>query len=209
MAGLLIVGAGGHGKVVADTAVEMGKWENVAFVDDRYLQLKTVLTRPVIGNILQTPLFLAEYSDIIVAIGSNSLRFELLRRFRNMGFYLPTLVHPTAFISRSATIGAGSVVFAQVAVNAGTQLGMGSIVNTGATIDHDCVVGDGVHISPGAHLAGEVQIGNCSWIGIGSSILQQISIGENVIVGAGAAITVNIPRDVTVVGVPGKIIKGL
>ena len=207
MSGLLIVGAGGHGKVVADTAYESGRWEKIAFLDDRYPELKSSLLWPVLGKIAQATEFLTEYSDMVIAIGNNLLRAELVYRFTKMGFFMPTIVHPTAFVSKSVMIGAGSVVFAQVAVNAGTQIGHGSIVNTGATIDHDCLVGDGVHISPGAHLAGTVIVGNYSWLGIGSSVIQQISIGENVVIGAGAVITQNVPNDVTVVGVPGKIIK--
>ena len=207
MAGLLIVGAGGHGKVVADTAYESGNWEKIAFLDDRYPLLKSLVIWPVLGNIFQASMFRDEYSNIVVAIGDNALRFELVHRFLGMGFFLPVIIHPTAFVSRFAHIGLGSVIFAQVATNAGAHIGIGSIVNTGATIDHDCLVGDGVHISPGVHLAGSVKVGNCSWIGIGSSILPQICIGENVVVGAGAAITANIPNDVTVVGVPGKTIR--
>jgi len=207
MAGLLIVGAGGHGKVVADTAYESGRWENIAFLDDRSSELNSSLFWPVLGKIEQASLFSLDYSDLAVAIGNNLLRVELVHRFTKMGFFMPTIVHPNAFVSRSVMIGAGSVVFAQVAVNAGTHIGIGSIVNTGATIDHDCLVGDGVHISPGAHLAGSVKVGNYSWLGIGSSVIQQISIGENVVVGAGAVITENVPNDVTVIGVPGKIIK--
>lgn len=208
MPGLLIIGAGGHGKVVADTAYETGQWEKIAFLDDRYLELKSLLRWPILGSIAQAPLFISEYSEAIVAIGNNSLRFELLQYFKELGFGLATILHPTAFVSQFAKIGTGSVVFAQAAINAGAQIGSASIVNTGAAIEHDCFIGNGVHISPGVHLAGEVKVGNYSWIGIGASVVQQISIGENVIVGAGAAIIASIPENTTVVGVPGRIIKG-
>jgi len=207
MSRLLIVGAGGHGKVVADTAYESCNWEKIAFLDDRYPVLKSLFIWPVLGNISQAFTFRHEYSDIVVAIGDNILRFALIHRFLEMGFFLPVIIHPTTFVSRLAHIELGSVIFAQVAINAGVHIGIGSIVNTGATIDHDCLVGNGVHISPGVHLAGEIKVGNYSWIGIGSSIIQQICIGENVIIGAGAAIHINIPNNVTAVGVPGKIIK--
>lgn len=208
MPGLLIVGAGGHGKVVADTAYEMGKWRKIAFLDDRYLTLKSLLRWPILGSIAQAPLLVSEYSEAVVAIGNNSLRLALLQHFRKIGFDLPAILHPAAFISQFAKIGTGSVVFAQAAVNAGAQIGSASIVNTGAVIDHDCFIGDGVHISPGARLAGEVKIGNYSWVGIGASVVQRISIGENVMVGAGSAIIASIPNNTTVVGVPGRIIKG-
>lgn len=207
MPGLLIIGAGGHGKVVADTAYESGFWEKISFLDDRYPEVKSQVIWPVVGRIENISLFMTEYSDVFVAIGNNLLRFQLVQRFIEMGFFLPTIVHPTAFVSRFTKVGAGTIIFAQAAVNAGAQIGMGSIVNTGVTVDHDCLVGDGAHISPGVHLAGGVKVGNYSWIGTGSSILPQICIGRNVVVGAGAAIIENIPNDVTVVGVPGKIIK--
>jgi len=207
MAGLLIVGAGGHGKVVADTAYESGEWEKIAFLDDRYPAVKSILGWPVLGTISQASVLIEEYSNIVVAIGDNVLRFTLVHAFIEMGFVLPVIVHPTAFVSRFAQIGLGSVIFAQVAINAGTHIGIGSIVNTGATIDHDCLVGNGVHISPGVHLAGGITVGNYSWIGIGASVIQQINIGEHVMIGAGAAVRTMIPNDVTVVGVPGEIIK--
>ncbi len=207
MAGLLIVGAGGHGKVVADTAYESGRWEKIAFLDDRYPVLKSILQWPVLGTISQASVLIEEYSNIVVAIGDNVLRFELVHGFIEMGFVLPVIVHPTAFVSRFAQVGLGSVIFAQVAIHAGTHIGIGSIVNTGATIDHDCLVGNGVHISPGVHLAGGITVGNYSWIGIGASVIQEICIGEHVMIGAGAAIHTMIPNNVTVVGVPGKVIK--
>lgn len=207
MSGLLVLGAGGHGRVVVDTACEMGIWDNIAFLDDRYPELTSSLSWPVIGTIEQAGDFLSEYSDLVIAIGNNLLRVELIERFAQKGFSFPIIVHPTAFISKSAEIGCGSVVFAQSAINAGSKLGIGCIVNTGATVDHDCILGDGIHISPGAHLAGAVKVGNGSWIGLGSSVIQQISIGNGVVVGAGAVITNSIPNDVTVIGIPGKIVK--
>jgi sugar O-acyltransferase (sialic acid O-acetyltransferase NeuD family) len=204
---LLVVGAGGHGKVVADTAYEEGRWDKIAFLDDRYPKLNVSLLWPVLGKLEQAQVFLKEYSDVAVAVGNNRLRVELIDRFSKVGFLLPAIVHPSAFVSRSAVIGAGSVLFAQAAVNAGAKIGIGSIVNTGATIDHDCIVADGVHISPGAHLAGTVKVGKCSWLGIGCSVIQQLSIGENVLVGAGAVIIKNVPNNVTIVGIPGKIVR--
>ena len=207
MSGLLVIGAGGQGKVVADTAYEHGHWKKIAFLDDRYPELNSLLSCPVLGKIEHAPLFSHEYSDIVVAIGNNLVRVKLIRHFKKIGFSIPIVVHPSAFVSKFAKIGSGSVIFAQGVVNAGAEIGIGCIVNTGATVDHDCSIGDGVHVSPGAHLAGEVKIGSYSWIGIGSAVIQQISIGKNVLIGAGTVITKNIPDDVTVVGVPGKIIK--
>lgn len=207
MNGLLIVGAGGHGKVVADTAIEIGRWEKIAFLDDKYPLITSTLNWPVLGTIEQASSFIKDYSELTVAIGNNSLRVELLRRFYGMRFVLPSIVHPTAFVSRAAILEAGSVVFAQSAINASSKIGLGSIINTGVTVDHDCILGEGVHLSPGVHLGGEVTIGNYSWLGVGSTVIEQISIGEKVIIGAGSVIVDNLPGNVTVVGVPGRVIK--
>lgn len=207
MSGLLIVGAGGHGKVVADTASCNGSWDKVAFLDDRFPSFRQVLNWPVLGSIAQAPSFLEDYPDLTVAIGNNPLRVKLLRRFAELGFRLPGIVHPSAYLSETAVLGSGSVVLPQCAVNAGAVIGFGCIINTGATIDHECVLGEGVHISPGAHLGGEVTIGDFSWLGIGSSVIQQITIGKNVVIGAGTVIIKNIPDNVKVYGVPGRVVK--
>lgn len=207
MAGLIIVGAGGHGKVVADTAYEMGAWEKIAFIDDRYPEVSSILSWTIIGRANQAVDFIDEYTDVVVAIGNNTLRLELLEHFEKLGFSIPSIIHPTAFVSKNAILGSGNVIFAQAVVNAGVKIGSGCIINTGATVDHDCNLDNGVHISPGAHLAGTVKIGETSWIGIGSSVIQNVNIGSKVIVGAGAVITKDIPSNVTVVGVPGRIIK--
>lgn len=207
MTGLLIVGAGGHGRVVADTACEMGRWCKVAFVDDRYPSLTKVSCWPVIGRLDEIDSLLSEYSEIVVAIGNNHLRIDLLKKFMGMGVSLPAVVHPTAFVSSRSEINVGVVIFARAVINIGAKIGLGCIINTAATVDHDCILGEGVHLSPGANLAGGVSIGSNSWFGIGSSAIQKIEIGSNVIVGAGSAIINNIASNVTVVGVPARIIK--
>lgn len=206
MPGLLIIGAGGHGKVVADTAMTMNYWDKIAFMDDLYPQIKSLLYFPVLGTIDECLFFQGEYQDLVVAVGDNELRIELIQRFIDCGFRFPVIIHPTAFVSTFSELGKGTVIFAQAAVNAGTVVGIGGIINTGATVDHDCLLGCGVHVSPGVHIAGQVNVGDYTWLGIGSSIIQRCSIGHNVMVGAGAVIIEDVPSNVTVVGVPGKII---
>jgi len=206
VSGLLVVGAGGHGKVVADTAYETGRWSKIAFLDKRQ-DIKSVLSWPIIGCDDEAPFFLKEYQELAVALGNNQTRLKMLRHFAKIGFSLPVIIHPSAYVSNSAVIEAGCVVFAQSAVNAGVKIGFGSILNTCVSVDHDCILEDGVHLSPGVHLAGEVTVGSCSWIGIGTSVIQGVSIGQRVIVGAGTAVIKNIGDDVTVVGVPGGVIK--
>lgn len=204
---LLIIGAGGHGKVVADTAIETGKWNDIAFLDDRWNSLKSVLSLPVMGPLNIITEMKSRFSEIAVAVGDSLLRIELLKKYELLGFSLARIIHPTAFISRHAVIYPGCVVFAQGVVNAGAVIGFGSIINTGSVVEHDCILGEGVHICPGVKLAGQVSIGKHSWIGIGSSVIQQVSIGENVMVGAGTVVIDNVSDNVTVAGVPGRVIK--
>jgi sugar O-acyltransferase (sialic acid O-acetyltransferase NeuD family) len=204
---LLVIGAGGHGSVVADTAEAMGNWQNIEFVDDRFPGLNQFYKWKVIGNTQSLDTYSKHDVDVIVAIGNNKTRMSYITKLLQAGFHLATIVHPDAYVSPLSTIGMGTVVFAKCVVNAGSHIGVGSILNTGCTVDHGCMVGNGVHISPGAHIAGEVRIGDLSWIGIGASVIQRITIGSNVMVGAGAAIIRDIPDHAKVVGVPGRIIS--
>ena len=202
---LLIVGAGGHGKVAAETALAAG-WNSVVFLDDRVEELQESFRWPVKGSVSDAVNLLDSYADAIVAVGHAETRLQLIRQLSELGFHLPALVHPSAWVSPSAELGMGSVVFANAAVNAEAELGRGVIVNTGATVDHDCVIDDGVHICPGVHLAGEVSVGRGSWIGIGSCVIQQLRIGERVTVGAGSAVVRSVEDGERVAGVPAQMI---
>lgn len=204
---LIIIGAGGHGRVIADAAEASGCWHDIAFLDDRYPELMLSGAWPVIGKIKDAQNIQQRFSDACIGIGDNVTRLKLLNSLREIGFNLPVVVHPTATISHHAKIAEGTVIFAQAVVNIGASLGVGCIVNTGAKIDHDCVLGTAVHISPGVSLAGRVAIGDYSWIGAGASVKQLIVIGENVIVGLGSAVVKNLPDGVTAVGVPARIVE--
>ncbi|MGH8177792.1 MAG: acetyltransferase [Steroidobacter sp.] len=207
MTTLLIVGAGGHGRVVADAALTMSLWRSVCFVDDAAAPL-SVLGFPVVGRSADLERLASSYKAVVIGIGEASARLKLLERCAALGYELPVVVHASASISRFASIGRGSVVFAQAAVNVGTALGQGCIVNTGATVDHDCELEEGVHVCPGVHLAGSVRIAARSWIGIGSAVRQGIRIGSDVTVGAGAAVVSDIESSVTVMGVPARTKRG-
>ena len=209
MSDLLILGAGGHAKVVAETALASGAASRVAFLDDR--ALPPVLGWPVLGPLDQAlePLIHEQFPAALVAIGHPATRLRWLVQLQAAGYRLPLLIHPSAWISPSAQIGPASVVFAQAAVQAQAVIGTGAILNTGCSVDHDARLGDGVHICPGARLAGEVQVGARSWIGIGASVIQQIRIGADVTVGAGAAVVHNLPDGVTAVGVPACVLSSI
>jgi len=204
MSGLLIAGAGGHGKVVADIAEAVGRWNQIAFLDDRHELIRHVKKYPVLGNMQMAAELFPEYSDVVVAVGASNLRLDLLARFSGLGFGLPALVHPSAWMSPSARVGEGCVICAQAAIGVDAMLGQGVIVNTGACVDHDNLIGEGVHICPGANLSGGGQVGRGSWLGVGCSVIQGISIGDDVIVGAGAVVIDDVVVNMTVAGVPAR-----
>lgn len=204
MAALLIVGAGGHGKVVADAALSTGRWDEVEFLDDAWPAKKENGPWGIRGKVESFQEWRTRCREAVVAVGNNRLRLQFQHRLADAGFEIASVVHPSAQISRFAQIGAGSVVFANAVVNVGTVIGEAAIINTAATIDHDCRLGMGVHVSPGAHLAGGVSVGAFSWIGIGGVVRQLISIGSDVTVGAGAVVVADIQDGVTVMGVPAR-----
>ena len=209
MSGLLIVGAGGHGKVVAEAAEAVGQWQRIAFVDRAHTRPGRVMHWPLLGGGADPEalsLRRLDYPELIVAIGNNARRLAALRALAARGFTLPAVIHPSAAVSPSAKLGGGCAVLAQAAVNAETRLGVGVIVNTGASVDHECDLGDGVHIAPGVRLAGGVRVGGGSWVGIGASVIQQITIGANAMIGAGSVVLDDVPDGVTVAGVPAKLI---
>jgi len=203
---LLILAAGGHAKVVAETALAAGAATHIAFLDDR--PLNPVLGWPVLGPLEQAlePSIQEHFPAALVAIGHAATRLRWLTQLHSAGYELPLLIHPSAWVSPSAQIGPGSVVFAHATVQAQAVIGTGAILNTGCSVDHDAQLADGLHICPGARLAGEVHVGARSWIGIGATVIQQVRIGADVTVGAGAAVLRDLPDGVTAVGVPARVL---
>ena len=133
MSALLIVGAGGHGKIVADIARNLGRWGEIAFLDDKYPGTATVSEWEIIGKISVAGKYLKKFPEAAVAIGANSIRLEVMKNMLNDGFRFPVLIHPSAFVSQSATLGVGTVVCVQSAIDIDTHIGMGAIINAGAT----------------------------------------------------------------------------
>lgn len=204
---LAIIGASGHGKVIADAAICTG-WKDIVFFDDNWVRLTHIFDWPVVGRSEKLVKDVHHFDGVVIAIGNNEIRQNKAKKLAEAGIsLLSTIIHPTACISRYATIGQGSVIFAGAVLNPNSHIGDNCIINTNATIEHDCVLGDGVHISPNASLGGHVCVDDLSWIGIGASVRQQITIGRRVIVGAGAAVVNNVPDYATAVGVPARIIK--
>jgi sugar O-acyltransferase (sialic acid O-acetyltransferase NeuD family) len=200
---LLIAGAGGHGRVVADAAVSSGSFSDVAFVDD-FLTGATTEAWRVAGTIADLGRLRESYDCFVAAFGNAELRLSTLSTAAKFGYELTTVVHPSAVVSQFTDIGPGTVVIGGAVINVGCKLDRGCIVNTGATVDHDCMLGEGVHICPGAHLAGNVKVGSRSWFGIGAVAKQGVSIGVGVTVGAGAVVIKDVPDGTTVVGNPAQ-----
>jgi len=209
--GLWIVGAGGHGAVVADAARAAGHWHEIAFFDDRWPVQTQARGLAILGDVaaLRERLLgaAADSAEVVVAVGDNARRLELSQALVAAGARLATVIHPFSAMSPSATLGAGTVVLAGTALNAGARVGVACIVNTRASIDHDCVLGDGVHICPGVSLAGNVTVSDLAWLGIGSSVIQGITIGHAATVGAGAAVVRDVKPMRTVAGCPAREIK--
>ncbi|WP_404459796.1 acetyltransferase [Sutcliffiella horikoshii] len=199
---LLIIGASGHGKVVADIALKMNKWQSIAFLDDDK-SIKSSLGLQVIGTSDDVFTHINEH-EIFVGIGNNDTRQKILEILESLGASLPVLIHPNAVIGTQVDLGIGTAVMAGAIINSCTKIGKGCIVNTGSTIDHDNNIEDFVHISPGAHLAGTVKVGKGSWLGVGSVVSNNISITKGCKIGAGSVVLKDIYEPGVYVGTPAK-----
>lgn len=191
---LIIIGASGHGKVVADIALRNG-YEQVVFLDDNP-DVQECAGFPVIGKTTEAPLM---EGDKIVAIGNPKIREYIQKSIQTV-----TLIHPTATISRRVKIGQGTVVMAGAVINSDVEIGDGCIINTCASVDHDCCVKDFAHISVGAHIAGTCQIGVRTWIGAGAIVSNNVNITKDCMIGAGAVVVRDIEKTGTYIGVPAK-----
>jgi len=194
---LIILGASGHGKVIADIALILGY--NINFWDDD--ELRKLEGYKVYQRRLEVP----KNSCLLIGIGNNKIREFISTQYAKDLFI--SLKHPTSVVSGGAQIGIGTVVMSSVCVNVGSIIGEHCILNTNCVVDHDCDIDDFVHISPNATLCGNVKIGRGTWVGAGATIIQGVKVGVNVTVGAGAVILNDVPDNVTVVGNPAKIIK--
>ena len=204
---LLIWGAGGHAKVVADVARANGL-EIAGFLDETEARHSHAFygSHIVGGSRWLTSPEGDRACEVFVAIGDNMTRERCLEVAMREGYSIPTLVHPSSSVSPSAQLASGTIVMAGAIVQAATVIGLGGIINTGASVDHDCVLGRVVHIAPGARLAGQVEVGDRSCIGIGAVVIPRIRIGHDCIVGAGAAVIRDVLDGETVVGVPARAI---
>lgn len=193
---LIIVGAGGHGKIIADLAIKLG-YSRIFFLDDHVCT--AWLNFPVVGKTDEITSYNDGNTDFVIGIGNNEVRKRVAECFRVNWI---TLVHPSAQLAVDVILGAGTVVMAGAVINANAQIGKHSIINSCAVVEHDNVIGDYVHISPNASIGGTVSVGAMTHIGIGATVINGINICENCIIGAGAVVINNIEDAGTYVGVP-------
>jgi sugar O-acyltransferase (sialic acid O-acetyltransferase NeuD family) len=198
---LIIWGAGGHGKVVLDVARALG-YDEIFFVDDDAIRGGSVM-----GCDVLTPTDTRLHNSaapFVIAIGNNVGRARCFGLAEKRGWRPAALIHPSATVSLSAVIGAGTVVMPRVVVNACAVIGRNCILNSGAVIEHDCLVEDHVHIAPSAALAGNVHVGAFAQVSLAAAVLPALRIGCSAIVGAGAVVTKPVPEYCTVIGVPAQ-----
>lgn len=209
---IVLVGAGGHCKVIIDIINSAYLKEIVGITDKSFIDGNdSILEYPVLGNDDILPeLFKNGVSDAFVcvgALGNIEVRDRIFYKLKQIGFTIPSLVHKNACVSQYAEVSEGTCFMAGAVVNPGTVIGENCIINTCAVIEHDCVIGRNTHISPNACVAGGVIIGEGCHIGMGSNVIQGISIGDNVTIGAGAVVISDIPSNSTAVGIPAKLIE--
>lgn len=203
---LWIIGAGGHAKVVIDAARASQMFDIRGCLDDRAAMLgTTILGVPVAGQITEESLARHDVQHAIVAIGSNVVREKIVARL-SANITWVSVLHPSAIIAQTASIGEGTVICAGAIVQPDTVIGRHVILNTGASVDHDSRIDDFAHIGPGTHLAGEVAVGPGAFLGVGTSVIPGRQIGRWSVVGAGTVVIKDVPAESTVVGVPGRVI---
>lgn len=195
---LIIVGAGGHGKVIADTAVKLGYTE-ICFVDDNVTE--SIPGFPVIGTTGDIEALDDGKTDFVIGVGNNKSRRSIAER---CSVKWTSLIHPCAVVGTNVSIGCGTVVMAGAVINTCTSIGKHCIINTGSIVEHDNIIEDFVHISPGVTLSGTVLVGEGAWIGTGTSVINNVSICKEAIVGVGSVVIRSIEEKGTYYGLISK-----
>jgi sugar O-acyltransferase (sialic acid O-acetyltransferase NeuD family) len=198
----IIFGAGGHARVVLDTLCCAGM-SVFAFVDE-HRRVESLDGVPVLGTEDPVWVNMAKF-NFAVAIGDNRIRAAVFERLTRRGGIPLTALHPSAVVSRTASIGPGTVLMAGAIVNSGTQIGSNCILNTGCSVDHDCVVGDHAHLCPGVRVAGTVRIGEHTMLGTGSCVTPGRTIGSGTLVGAGSVVVCDLPSYCSAHGSPARV----
>lgn len=198
---LCIIGASGHGKVVANIAQKMGEYNEIFFLDDAVKG--NCMGFSVLGK-TDLAFSLLETIDIFIAIGNAEIRAKFLEALIGAGAQIPILIHPNTSIGTNVSIGVGTVLMAGTIINPESKIGRGCVVNTASSVDHECVIDDYVHVAVGAHLCGNVKVGKYTWIGAGTTVRNNISICGQCTIGAGSVVLKDIEEPGIYVGVPAK-----
>ena len=196
---LIIIGAGGNGKVVYDIA-KLNGYDDIKFIDDIFFNKK--YPYEIIGNISILEKKEFQEWDYAVAIGDCYARKKYSLLLKQKKLNQPILIHPSAIIDKTVVIGAGTVVMANVVINAFSSIGQNCIINTSSSIDHDCIIKSFTHIAPGVNISGSTIVGEYCWIGTGANVINNISIFDNVYIGAGTTIIKDIKEPGKYVGLP-------
>lgn len=199
---VIIIGAGGHAKVIADIVRASGDIVQ-GFLDDSFDEEREFYGSKVIGRV-DSYLPYAQDCYFVIAIGNNGVRDKISHKL-NCKWY--TGVHPSAVVSESASIGEGTVVMPNAVINADAEIGRHVIINTGSIVEHDCIVGSYTHVAPKSVVCGASHIGSYVWLGTGSTVSNLAHICDNVLLGAGGVVVKDICESGTYVGVPARKIK--
>ncbi|MBU7593523.1 acetyltransferase [Metabacillus halosaccharovorans] len=202
---IVIIGNGGHSKVVKDIILSNQKLHIIGYLDDKFEEY-LMEDELFFGPISAYQFLIDKFEDIkfIIAIGHNQIRKQIVSKMNLEETLYLGLAHPSAIISPSAKIGKGTVVMANAVINADAVIGDHVIVNTGSIIEHDSRVNDFAHISPNSTLTGCVQLGEGVHIGAGATLIPNVKVGDWSTIGAGATVINSIPSNITAVGIPAK-----
>jgi sugar O-acyltransferase (sialic acid O-acetyltransferase NeuD family) len=202
---IVIIGAGGHAKVLLDALLGAGQTVQGLLDADASRHGTSVLGKPVLGDDSWLETAPPQTLQLVNGLGSNGLvtaKRSAFERAKAAGYTFATVQHPAAVVGRDVALGEGAQLLARAVVEAGSKLGANVTINTGAIVNHDCRLGDHVHVAPGAVVLGGVEVGEATHVGASAVILTRLKIGRDCVIGAGAVVVKNLPDGSTVAGVP-------
>ncbi len=209
---IIVIGGGGHARVVISTLKKLPDYKIAGYIDkdDR----GKILGIGYMGNDAMLPSIKDDHSDChaVIAMGSTDHRHvqtrkSLCEHLEKLGFTLPVIISPTAIINEDVHIDPGTTILDGAIINTGTRIGKCAIINTGCSVDHDCRIGDYVHIAPGVTLSGGVTVGSESFIGAGATIIHYTKITDKCVIGAGAVVIRDCMSKGTYIGVPARLMR--
>lgn len=208
---LLILGAGGNSKVIAENALSSKFFDEIQCLDDNFERNKKnykFSKLDIVGPLesIYDKKIKNKFTYAVVSISDHKIRSKWINYLEKESYQLKPIIHESAYVSKSSKIGNGTIVYPKACIQSESIIGKGVFLNTNCCVEHDSFINDFVHICPGSNLGGDVKIGKGSWVGIGSSIIQGIDIGKEVFIGAGSVVIRNLPNGVKAVGNPAQII---